>query len=426
MMASAAIDPYWQAQVQRESAVAGASVEDKCLRCHAAADQYQRRTAGEKMRLVELTELGRDGVTCTVCHRIEPGELGTEASFTGGFTISSQPVLYGPHEKPFAMPMLHHTEFEPRASRHLLDSAFCGSCHTLFLSDAAGKPFFAEQATYLEWRASAWPSRNVSCQSCHVPPLRNASGELAAEYIAQRPPGGAFPPTRPRTPVGEHTFVGANVQMLRTLASALPKVDYASRAAATEKFLETALALDVKPGSASLRVRVENRTGHKLPTGLPVRRLWLHVTVRDAAGKVVFESGAWDAETGALQSASAYEPHRNEITNPKQTMVYEAVMETASGDLASLFTQAVRFRKDNRILPAGFQPGKWTEPVGVAQDGDFVPGSDTVEYRLPRPTGGAYSATVEACYQSIRPEDSAGLTAYREPVVIGRTTVSFP
>ncbi|MDZ4800490.1 MAG: multiheme c-type cytochrome [Bryobacteraceae bacterium] len=423
MMASAGIDPYWEAQVRRESVASGSSVEDKCLRCHSAADQYGRRSSGTKMRLAERTDLGREGVTCTVCHRIEPRTLGTEASFTGGFTIATEPVIYGPHEKPFAMPMLHHTGLEPQASHHILDSALCGSCHTLLLADAAGKPFFAEQATYLEWRASAWPSRNVSCQSCHVPQLRDASGQLAPEYIAQRPGGGAFPPTRPRTPVGQHTFIGANVQMLRTLASTVPNVDYSSRAAATEKFLETALSMDVTPGPTSIRVKVNNNAGHKLPTGLPVRRLWLHVTVRDAAGKAVFESGNWDPITGALQSALRYEPHRNEITDPKQTMVYEAVMETAAGELASAFTQAVRFRKDNRILPAGFQPGKWTAAAGVDGDGDFVAGSDTVVYRLPQLRGAAYSATVEACYQSIRPLDSAGITTHRAPVVIRRVDV---
>lgn len=31
--------------------------------------------------------------------------------------------------------------------------------------------------------------------------------------------------------------------------------------------------------------------GHKLPTAYPSRRVWLHVSIRDAANALVFESG---------------------------------------------------------------------------------------------------------------------------------------
>ena len=39
-------------------------------------------------------------------------------------------------------------------------------------------------------------------------------------------------------------------------------------------------------------VVVENLAGHKLPTAYSSRRAWLHVLVRDGAGRAAFESGA--------------------------------------------------------------------------------------------------------------------------------------
>ncbi len=47
-------------------------------------------------------------------------------------------------------------------------------------------------------------------------------------------------------------------------------------------------------GSITVDVSVRNLTGHKLPTGYPSRRAWLHLSVRDQQGRTVFESGAVD------------------------------------------------------------------------------------------------------------------------------------
>ena len=38
-------------------------------------------------------------------------------------------------------------------------------------------------------------------------------------------------------------------------------------------------------------VLVESQVGHKLPSGFPSRRVWLHLIVQDANGGVVFELG---------------------------------------------------------------------------------------------------------------------------------------
>src|SRR6185503_19699882 len=46
---------------------------------------------------------------------------------------------------------------------------------------------------------------------------------------------------------------------------------------------------------ATIRVRVVNLTGHKLPTGYPEgRRMWIHLVVTDAYRQTIFESGNYD------------------------------------------------------------------------------------------------------------------------------------
>ncbi|HBY59613.1 MAG TPA: hypothetical protein DEH78_07300, partial [Solibacterales bacterium] len=197
MMAKAATDPYFLARVRYESQRAGTAVDAKCLGCHAPAGSTE------------------ESVTCSVCHQISDRNLGARASFSGNFALSGENRAFGPHLKPFTMPMEHHTGLTPTHASHILSAALCATCHTV-ITHPQGTPEgteFVEQAPYFEWISSAWAEEGVACQSCHVERLATAAGEDAASYIAHRPPGGPFPPTKPRTPFGLHLFVGANYQV---------------------------------------------------------------------------------------------------------------------------------------------------------------------------------------------------------------------
>jgi hypothetical protein len=94
-----------------------------------------------------------------------------------------------------------------------------------------------------------------------------------------------------------------------------------------------------------VEVTTRNLTGHKLPTGLPGRRLWLHVTAIDSNRRMFFESGAWNPDTGELRFPQQFQPHRDLIDRSDQTAIYEAVMEDAGGKLTNFLTKAVRYRK---------------------------------------------------------------------------------
>lgn len=431
-MAHAAKDPYWKAKVKFEgdhTPAARAVIEDKCLRCHAPAQQYPLRAKNDLMKMESLGEMGAEGVTCTVCHKISPAGLGKPDSFTGGFQINKENEIYGPHPDPFPMPMLHHSGQFPKEGKHILDAALCGTCHTVITPtlDAAGNKLgdFVEQAPYLEWLASDYAKSKVTCQSCHVPTLKDAAGAEKAQHIAHTPHGvdTVFRPTSPRKPFGQHLFLGGNAQMLRVMG-----VETAGR---TEEFLRGAAGLDVKGRKAGnnleLVVEVTNKTGHKLPTGFPSRRLWLHLRVTDPAGKTVFESGAWDTKTGELAGAPPRQPHRTRITKPTEVAIYEAEMKAPDGSSTLSLLRASGYGKDNRILPLGFHGDASIAPVGVSADGDFQPGSDRVTYSIDvAGRQGPFAVKVQALYQSVSPRHVEGLDAsflqklapHRAPVAI--------
>jgi hypothetical protein len=168
-------------------------------------------------------------------------------------------------------------------------------------------------------------------------------------------------------------------------------------------------------------VVVTNLAGHKLPTGYPSRRAWLDVAVRDAAGRVIFESGALQPD-GSISGndndadASRVEPHYALIQRSDQVQVYESMMADPQGRPTTGLLTAVRFAKDNRLLPDGFDraaAGASAGVVGVDQDADFTGGSDRVRYEVPvGPAAGAYTVEVRLWYQPIGFRWAQNLAAY--------------
>jgi hypothetical protein len=416
MMAHSSRDPFWKAKLQDETTLTPAAatvIEDKCLRCHAPSQQYLTRESGG-MAFRDL-DAGGEGVTCTVCHQIAPRNLGSPASFTGGFEINRESEIYGPHKNPFRMPMLHHTGLAATYSSHVLESSFCGTCHTVITPTLTPEGRvtgqFVEQAPYLEWLASDYPKLGATCQTCHVRQLRDSGGTVTAQYIAHMPPGRWFPPTRPRMPFGLHFFAGANSPMLNLLADSEPENAAALRSVAqkADENLRSALSLDssalVENGVLRVTVEVTNRTGHKLPTGFPSRRIWLHVEAFSAGGERIFESGGWDPATGEIRAA-VDQPHRAVISRADQVMLYQAVTADAAGRRTDSLLQAASYLKDNRIPPAGFDRTRDARiaPVGTSNDSGFQAGAHTVRYQIPlRPRVVPTRVRVEAMYQSVDP-----------------------
>jgi hypothetical protein len=161
----------------------------------------------------------------------------------------------------------------------------------------------------------------------------------------------------------------------------------------------------------TLRLQVSAMTGHKFPTSFPSRRAWLHVTVSDGVGKMIFESGK-PQDSGAIAGNDAdaapetFEPHYDVITAPDQVQIYEPIMGDTDGTVTYTLLRAARYLKDNRILPAGADKAALPPDIGVygeaEEDPNFAGAGDVVTYRVD--LGGAqgpFTVTAELLYQPL-------------------------
>lgn len=414
MMANSARDPYWQAAVRREiidHPAAAEAIENECSRCHMPMASEQARARGETgsvfahLPVTAATNdedlLAADGVSCSLCHQITAERLGTDDSFTGGFVIDT--VRHGGHGRafgPFIVDtgritiMRSATGFRPTAADHIRTSEVCATCHTLYTHalgpDGSVIARLPEQVPYQEWLNSAYRGERT-CQDCHM--------ETVVDSVAISSVLGV-----PRVGMKRHTFVGGNFFMLRMLnryrddlgVTALPQ-ELDAAAHRTETFLRTqtarlAIERTAMVGSVlAATIAIENLSGHKLPTAYPSRRAWLHVTVRDRSGRIVFESGALRNDGSIAGNdndadPARYEPHHTVIESPDQVQVYESIMVGADDALTTGLLTGVRYIKDNRILPRGFD--KASAPADVAvhgralADDTFRDGSDRVRYQV--------------------------------------------
>ena len=362
MMGLAARDPYYLAvwsQERQQYASLKTAVDAVCTRCHASAGNIE---TGGKLSFETLVSgtsqeagVGRDGVNCTVCHQILPTGLGTAATFTGQFTTGDQRQVYGPHLGPDTNPMQVFVNYTPSYSDHVLKSSLCSTCHTVITparDPSTGEllgPQFPEQTPYLEWLNSAFQDestppgkRAMTCIGCHVPPT-DEDGKVIKTALAVSPQG-----LTPREPFGRHHFPGSSSGMLRLIAkgaqfvgTTVPVAELEDQAKRSEAHVSKAADLKIESAARAgdaleVKVRVVNQTGHKLPTGYPSRRMWLHVSVKNGDA-TVWESGAWDG-WGRLVSggkildvAGTFQPHRDVVSAPAEVQIWEGIAGNDQG-----------------------------------------------------------------------------------------------
>lgn len=357
MMANAARDPLYLAALT----VANQDIADSgelCIKCHSPSSWlFGRATPTDQS---SLNDNDYEGVQCEFCHRMTPAPDGQRYIGNGDFYVANDRTLRGTLADPVAT---HKAE----QSQYHLESEFCGVCHDV--SNPLQNDFAIER-TYTEWKNSAFADENKSCQSCH---MARVEGGYNSDFNN--------PPARP---VGVHDLVGGNTFIPRVLASMYPELDRAANFQYNidkayemlESSSELTISMDAPdPGTIEgvdtvsvgktnrMTVRVENLTGHKLPTGYPEgRRSWLQVELFDSAGNLLFQSGFYDAATATR-------------LDDEQIRTYE-VRLSSDGEEGFHFVKTDEVLQDNRIPPRGFRPTPETQPVGreypVQEDGSLA------------------------------------------------------
>ncbi len=481
VMAHSFNDPYWQAAVEDEIAtfpdLAG-EIGNDCTTCHAPmAHKHAHQTLTNldanghfTFETAQSLDHAREGISCTLCHQINNDNIvdanpatGTydDRSFTGNFSIDpAAQEIGGPYAGPSLNPMFNQSGYTPKLDTLTQKSELCATCHTLYtpvIDVTTGIPNgnqFLEQAPFLEWLNSDYATGNGAvavqqCQDCHMP-------EPAPGYtskISTRPAGAPN-----RSPFAQHTLLGGNAHLLEMLGAYRSELGisnttsvqgFQDQADLTRAFLASSSAelavnnASVAGGVLTADIEITNKTGHKLPSAYPSRRMWLHVTVTDEnTSQVIFESGKPDSngristDTARLQdvcmqldkpvgfdSTACYESHRNTIDEPEEVAIYETVLGDTNNVITHTLLRAASYLKDNRIPPVGFTNAQadiidvQTRPSGVSGDSDFNCvgtaegcGKDTVEYEV---DVSAYTGpfTVEArlLYQAVQPAFVDGL-----------------
>lgn len=135
------------------------------------------------------------------------------------------------------------------------------------------------------------------------------------------------------------------------------------------------------------------------------------MTVSDGNDQMVFESGALNADGSIMGNdndadRTRFEPHDTEVSQPDQVQIYEDIPVGVDHVPTTGLLTAVRFIKDNRLLPAGFTKETVDQEIaprgGAMSAEDFTGGGDTIRYAIPLGSAqGPFRVVAELWFQPI-------------------------
>ncbi|HEV3122638.1 MAG TPA: cytochrome P460 family protein, partial [Isosphaeraceae bacterium] len=470
-------DPVFHAQLESELALHGKTtartetIVDTCFRCHGAMGQRQHQAdhrepfRAEFVRITDRSDpkfiygaLARDGVSCTVCHRIVDERQPIADLIMGNFKVTSTKEVYGPYiDKDISTyPMQNGLDFKPTHNPYIKSARLCASCHVLRMpvydraGNEVGKQF--EQATYLEWLNSQYENEvnpknpnAKTCQACHMPgdyhepgtpddkrvkvPLTRIAAIEDDSYPAaeNRAPAASIHTGDVQT-YSRHELLGINAFVLEMFNQfdnvlGVRKVDYMTGAVdgltnAIEHSLHQArsatadvdiLSSEIRDGKVVTTVRVTNLTGHRFPTGVGFRRAFLEFQVIDTSegrSRMAWASGRTNSlgilvdDQGRILPSEFFEPDAHGMRHqPHYTKITEQnqvqIYQELSADPCGKVTTSF-FELATTLKDNRLLPKGWSKegPLGSGLPADFIEATAPVAVSDPDYEGPAGADTI--------------------------------
>jgi hypothetical protein len=340
-----------------------------------------------------------------------------------------------------------HKRHDETTSAYLRSSEFCGSCHDvrLFGTDVIGarkgETFKRLRNGYTEWTEWAAQERRrgrepATCQDCHMSTFPGICvRDEGAGDDAICGPGHRFEPKPPgtyakgrvalgsddRAKITSHYFSGVDLPLSREYpaeildesshdVARLPVSAKARRDALLRATFRFELGRPSRAGrTLSIPLEIENvGAGHKAPAGFSQEReFWVHLTVKDARGRVVYEVGRVDRDDEDLKDKTFLRVN----TDPNAVDFQGRPVGLFGADVAdgpdkqewSPPTELGGTRFTGKGL-INFQNGflRCVTCIGeIAPDGSCQPGPGQGRTRADRFADGAYDLDTGACTSNL-------------------------
>jgi hypothetical protein len=252
----------------------GVEASNWCAGCHSPL-----RMARGQLN-IKVADVDQPNVECVTCHSIRQvhqprGELNFDVAVkpAAGYGASFVPAVS--NRLLLMQPDAHRERWNGPLPR---DPELCAACHRQTLPEflTGSKDSLTLQDTYGEWQRSRFnsddPAQRRTCQDCHMPESSGLASMLG---------GGR-----------RHLFAGASVDVARLEGSRTALQEH-RRLLAGAASVSLAVEGCDSQGLALVAKVTNDGAGHNLPTGVTdLREVWLEVTAKDEAGRVVYQSGA--------------------------------------------------------------------------------------------------------------------------------------